>query len=209
MEDKIPSTIAAYDKHYRQYADKFMNYLPYVKQVQQFSAYLKDGFRLLDIGCGPGQVGKMLGENKRIELTGIDLSEKMLEVAREQVPQGKFYLADSRKVTFPAAVFDAVVLSFSLVHLSDEEARLVLTRAVTWLKPGGYLYVSFMEGKQPGFETTSFSKDALYFNYFREVDITSFLREQQVACIYSDRQAYPEPDGSMTTDVFLFGCKQL
>jgi 2-polyprenyl-3-methyl-5-hydroxy-6-metoxy-1,4-benzoquinol methylase len=207
LEDKTQNTIAAYNKNYQRFAEKFMDYAPYVKQVEKFSGYLKDGFRLLDIGCGPGNVAKQLCAAKRLDITGIDLSEKMLELARQQVPQGRFYLQDSRKAVFPASSFDAIILSFSIVHLETEAAKLLLLRAAEWLKPGGYLYVSFMEGKQAGFETTSFSQEALYFNYFQEAAIRRLLTETQVVCIHSEKQDYPEPDGSVTTDVFLFGHK--
>lgn len=206
MEDK--NTIAAYNENYQRFAEKFMNYTPCVRQIGKFSDYLKDGACILDIGCGPGNVARQLCAAKRLEITGIDLSEKMLELARQHVPQGKFYLQDSREAVFPAAAFDAIILSFSIVHLETEAAKRLLARAAEWLKPGGYLYVSFMEGKQPGFETTSFSQDALYFNYFQEAALRSLLAENQVVCIHSEKQKYPEPDGSVTTDVFLFGHKK-
>jgi 2-polyprenyl-3-methyl-5-hydroxy-6-metoxy-1,4-benzoquinol methylase len=197
-------TIDAYNKNSRRYADKFMEFTSYAERVQEFACLLDDDFKILDIGCGPGNVAKQLCAAKRLAITGIDLSEKMLEIAKSNVPTGNFQLQDSRTASFSLEYFDAVLLSFSIVHLSDEEAKTVLNNAVKWVRSGGYLYLSFMEGKQPGFETTSFSNQPLYFNYFEECKIREFLEKNGVECMRSVRQDYLEQDGSTTTDVFLF-----
>lgn len=202
--DKIQMTIAAYDKNCGSYADKFMQYDPYITHVTEFAKLLENGFTVLDIGCGPGNVAKQLYAVKELAITGIDLSAEMLELAKRNVPQGNFQLQDSRKADFPSELFDAVMLSFSIVHLEDAEAKSVLANAVKWVRSGGYVYLSFMDGKQPGFEITSFSEQPLYFNYFQEDEIKEFLEQRGLECIRSVRQDYLETDGSTTTDVFLF-----
>jgi len=208
MQDKTKLTIDAYNKNISGFTDKFMNYSPYAIHVLDFAGLLEDGFKVVDIGCGPGNVAKQLCALKKLEITGIDLSSEMLEIAKANVPDGIFHLQDSRKASFQLEYFDAVVLSFSIVHLYDDEANAVLTDAVRWLRSGGYLYLSFMEGKQPGFETTSFSPQPLYFNYFQETEIEELLKANGIDCFRSVRQDYLETDGSSTTDVFLFGKKR-
>ncbi|MBC8016020.1 MAG: class I SAM-dependent methyltransferase [Sporomusaceae bacterium] len=185
-----------------------MNYSPYAVHVADFAELLEDDLKVLDIGCGPGNVAKQLCALKKLKIVGIDLSSELLEMARANVPHGIFHLKDSRTANFLPGVFDAVVLSFSIVHLNDEETNGVLANAVKWLRRGGYLYVSFMEGKQPGFETTSFSQQPIYFNYFQETAIKGILTENGMDCFHSVRQDYLESDGSNTTDVFIFGKKR-
>jgi len=208
LQDKTTLTIDAYNKNFLGYIDKFMNYSPYARHVIDFADLLEDDFKVLDIGCGPGNVAKQLCALKRLEITGIDLSFEMLEIARINVPDGFFHLLDFRTASFSSEYFDAVVLSFSIVHLDDDEVNEVLANAVTWLRSGGYLYLSFMEGKQPGFETTSFSIQSLYFNYFQESEIIEILKGNGMDCMRSVRQDYLEIDGSNTTDVFFFGKKR-
>ena len=208
MQDKTALTIEAYNKNISGYTDKFMNYSPYTIHVIEFAGLLEDGFKVLDIGCGPGNVAKQLCGVKRLDITGIDLSSKMLEHARANVPNGIFHLQDFRKASYSPDYFDAVVLSFSIVHLDDEEASELLANAVKWLRSGGYLYLSFMEGKQPGFEPTSFSTRPIYFNYFKENEIEEILKTNRMECFRCVRQDYLEPDGSNTTDVFFFCKKQ-
>jgi 2-polyprenyl-3-methyl-5-hydroxy-6-metoxy-1,4-benzoquinol methylase len=208
LRDKTELTIDAYNKNSSGYTDKFMNYNPYAMHIIDFAGLLEDDFKVLDIGCGPGNVSKQLCALKRLEITGIDLSFEMLEIARVNIPNGVFHLQDSRTANFSSEYFDAVVLSFSIVHLDNDEANTVLVNAVSWLRSDGYLYLSFMEGKQPGFETTSFSSLPLYFNYFQETKIEEFLKANGIDRLRCMRQDYLEPDGSNTTDVFLFGKKR-
>ena len=49
--------------------------------LDRFAARVKDIGPVCDIGCGPGQVARYLADCG-VEVTGIDLSEKMLEQAR-------------------------------------------------------------------------------------------------------------------------------
>ena len=160
---------------------------------------------VLDVGCGPGNVAKQLLAAKPLKITGIDLSDEMVRLAAANVPTGEFLCRDIRQVEFPDRQFDAVILSFSIVHLSDAEAQALLRKAVSWLKDRGVLYLSFMAGKKAGFEQTSFSQDPIYFNYFDRDEVERFLSRQGVTVFHSAEQGYLETDGTLTNDIFLFG----
>ena len=206
--DETQTTINSYNVNANAYAAKFMAHEPYVKQVMEFAKFLVAGDSVLDIGCGPGNVAKQLLAVKPLQITGIDLSTKMVKLASENVPSGKFFCQDVRVADFPSSCFDAVILSFSIVHLNDAEAYKLLNKAVSWAKEKGHLFVSFMEGRKAGFEQTSFSKQPIYFNYFNSDEIVQFLTEQGVKITRSEKQDYREPDGTITKDVFILGQKQ-
>lgn len=75
------------------------------------------------------------------------------------------------------------------------------------LIPGGSLYISFMEGDGAGFETTSFSSEEIYFNYYRRETIEKYLLQNNIKIDEVRTEDYREEDGSTTTDVFIFGIK--
>lgn len=204
--DKTQVTIKAYNQNAKAYIDKFMDYPAYNEQVIAFSKLLSEGSRVLDIGCGPGNVARQLYLQKSVQITGIDLSEEMIKTAQKTV-QGTFFTQDMRLASFPREAFDAVVLSFSIVHLSDVEAYKLLGDAVDWLAPGGFFYLSFMEGKKAGFEKTSFSDQLIFFNYYSSNKIEAALNKLGLSIIRYIKQDYKENDGSITTDVFIFGKK--
>lgn len=112
---------------------------------------LKDGARVLDLGCGEGRHVHglyMLGD---YNVTGVDLDEASLEKARaglETLPKPKqprtgcvnFETGDATALRFEDDTFDAVICSEVLEHLPDYGAALAEMRRV--LKPTGKLCVS-------------------------------------------------------------------
>ncbi|MCP3910130.1 MAG: class I SAM-dependent methyltransferase [Actinomycetia bacterium] len=69
---------------------------------------LDDTTRVLDVGCGPGRHANALAA-LGVEVVGVDISERFLEVARRDAPPGaKFVRADARALDFDGE-FDAVI----------------------------------------------------------------------------------------------------
>jgi 2-polyprenyl-3-methyl-5-hydroxy-6-metoxy-1,4-benzoquinol methylase len=98
--------------------------------------------RVLDLGCGAGQLAYHLATNGAVEVIGVDVSERMLALARAEWahPRVTYCRAAIEEVAFPPARFDLVVSSLAL-HYVDDYAGLVL-RIATWLAPGGVLVYS-------------------------------------------------------------------
>ena len=86
--------------------------------------------RVLELGCGPGDVAIQLAAVSA-EVTGIDFSENMIEIARARFPELAFEVADAEKLPFKDASFDVVVSNYTAHHFARpqevfEEARRVL-----------------------------------------------------------------------------------
>jgi SAM-dependent methyltransferase len=86
----------------------------FTKGTQNEVAFLVDelglapGARVLDVGCGPGRHAHALGE-RGIEVVGVDISERFVELARRDAPPGvTFERLDARSLPFDAE-FDAVI----------------------------------------------------------------------------------------------------
>ena len=95
------------------------------------------GKRVLDLGCGYGWHAFYAAENGAEKVLGIDLSEKMLAVAREKntFQNVRFARGAMEDVRFPDGSFDAVLSSLALHYVKDY-AELV-SRVYRWLTPGG------------------------------------------------------------------------
>src|SRR3974390_2519613 len=61
---------------------------------------LPSGARILDVGCGTGHLSKRLFDRGYL-VTGIDISEDMLEYARLKLPQAEFQKADACDFHYP------------------------------------------------------------------------------------------------------------
>ncbi|MDE2756646.1 MAG: class I SAM-dependent methyltransferase [Acidobacteriota bacterium] len=100
------------------------------------------GGSALDIGTGPGLIPIMLAvRTPGLRLTGVDLSEPMLQKARDAAREAgvadrlDFRLGDAKSLPFSERSFDLVLCNSLLHHLPDPLALLNEVSRVT--KPGG------------------------------------------------------------------------
>ncbi len=194
-------TWESYESSADKYNKKFSQYNPYRRQIGHYIEELPARARVLDMGCG---TGVNAGEFSRagFEVHGFDFSEAMLTIARENCPSGSFSRSSIQEYQ-PSERFDGVCLSFIIVHLPDEEVETLISRLGSLLNPEGLVYISFMSGKTPGYETTSFSDGEIFFNYFTKEWITALFTKDRFIPVYSAVEPYREPDGSLTEDNFL------
>jgi ubiquinone/menaquinone biosynthesis C-methylase UbiE len=112
--------------------------------VERISGLLPAGASVLDLGCGTGvPTAKILTESDH-RVVGVDISEGMLRLAREQVPAATFAHADFRDLPDDYGSFDAATVFFSLLMLSRAEIEATLRKAAGWVKPGGYFAVGMV-----------------------------------------------------------------
>jgi trans-aconitate methyltransferase len=100
------------------------------------------GERILDLGCGPGQLTRKISESGA-QVIGLDSSASMIGQARQNFPGLRFVLEDAAAMTFENE-FDAV-FSNAALHWMLDPAAVVLAVSKA-LKPGGR-FVAEMGGK--------------------------------------------------------------
>ena len=79
------------------------------------------GTRILDAGCGTGVLSRMLDE-KGAEVVGVDISEKLIEVAKNRSSLNKnieYFAGDMKEQSF--GNFDYIIAMDSLIHYSTED----------------------------------------------------------------------------------------
>lgn len=107
---------------------------------------LLSGNKVLDLGCGAGSDALRL---KRYDLhvQGLDISEVMLEVAKEQVKGVDFILGDLRQLPFAEGQFDGVWANASFIYLKKPDLHQAAEEVYRVLKPGAVFFSSFKLGK--------------------------------------------------------------
>jgi len=118
---------------------------PRMQWLKKLLNRLEPGASVLDLGCGSGDPADV-EIAKEHQITGVDISQTQLDLARRAVPTGIFLHGDAGSVTFPAAAFDAVVSFYTLEHIPREEHQTILRRIHQWLRPGGYMLISLEAG---------------------------------------------------------------
>jgi ubiquinone/menaquinone biosynthesis C-methylase UbiE len=97
------------------------------------------GQALLDIGCGTGRYSIQLAKVYGLQLTGVDVSEKMLNQAREKHPSGVWLLKSIEEAGFGDGSFDFILMSYVIHHLKNYPRT--LSDCHRYLRPGGALFI--------------------------------------------------------------------
>ena len=103
--------------------------------LHQVTAMLLPGSRILDVGCGTGKPVASTLAAAGMQVTGIDISQNMISVARKRVP-GTFVKANMLHYE-PSRGYDAVFMNFSHLQLSVKDFRSALLKYTGSLRPGG------------------------------------------------------------------------
>ncbi|MHA2249864.1 MAG: class I SAM-dependent methyltransferase [Candidatus Kariarchaeaceae archaeon] len=138
----------AWEKVVNQF-DSYRTPIPVTHTFKDFCEMdrLYAGARILDIGCGTGIPFTRYLVNKGFQVVGLDVSEKMLDLARRNVPSGDYRNRSMTEMQFEQ-VFDAVVASYSMLLLNVELFTIAAKRIAKALKTRGLFYLSLNEPKE-------------------------------------------------------------
>lgn len=103
---------------------------------------------LLHLGCGGGHLDATL--KKYFQVSGVDLSEHMLSLARELNPEVNYQQGDMRTYG-NEELFDAVLIADSIDYmLTEDDLKQVFRTAYTQLSPGG-VFITYAEETEESF----------------------------------------------------------
>lgn len=92
------------------------------------------GTVMLDVASGPGLVAAAAAE-RGVRVTGVDFASAMVDQARRRYPEIAFREGDAESLAFADGGFDAVVMSFGMLHLARPDTAIAEAHRV--LRPGG------------------------------------------------------------------------
>jgi len=123
----------------------------YVHEARFVDSLIRDSGtergRLLDVACGTGRHAAEFA-SLGWDVTGVDLSDDLLEYARVNAPDARFLRQDMRSLDVPGELFDAVTCLFDAIgYAVDEDGVLAtLSAFARHLSPGGAVVIEFLHG---------------------------------------------------------------
>lgn len=103
------------------------------------------GGPVADVGCGPGWLTTLL-RGHGLDAFGIDLSPRMIEVARRLNPGARFEVGSMLALDLPDSSLAGLVAAYSLIHVPWERRPDALAEFHRVLAPGGQLLLVFQVG---------------------------------------------------------------
>lgn len=158
--------------------------------VDYFISQLPRGGSVLDAGCGSGIKSRYL-ISKGLRVTGIDFSEKLIEIAEREVPEATFSVGDLRNMDDSPEFFEGIFLQAVLLHFPHQEAGHILQNLVNKMKPGGMLYVAVKE-RRAGQDEGEIKEENDYgysykrfFSYYSQEEIEDYLKALDLEILFS------------------------
>jgi 2-polyprenyl-3-methyl-5-hydroxy-6-metoxy-1,4-benzoquinol methylase len=168
--------------------------------IIDFAKRIKNGGKILDIGCGTGYPIAKYFSDKGFTVTGIDISEKLLQEAIDQnIKNAQFFLCDFFDFK-PNEKYDGIIAFDSFFHFEKKKQNKIYQIVSTWMKNGSYIL--FTHGNTDGEITGEMFGETFYYSALKTEDVHELLKKSNIEVELSIEK-YKEKD--MDRDLIIIG----
>ena len=181
----LSDTRSSYDADATGYADVVRGLLaenPYLRaSLSLFAELVRDagGGPVADVGCGPGYVTRHLND-LGVDAFGIDLSPKMVDIARRDFPGLRFEVGTMTDLDLTDQSVAGVLAFWSVIHVPDHAVPGVFGQFGRVLRRGGPLVVGFHVGDGTRHTSEGYTGRAINVDshHRRPEQVARWLREE-------------------------------
>jgi 2-polyprenyl-3-methyl-5-hydroxy-6-metoxy-1,4-benzoquinol methylase len=211
MDDRYTETFKTWNKVASLYQDKFMD-LDLYNDTYDFicNSIAKDQAKILEIGCGPGNVTKyLLSKRPDFQISGIDIAPNMIDLAKGNNPTANFEVLDCRNIGEIKTMYDGIICGFCLPYLSQTDCPKFIHDCYNLLNENGLIYLSFVEGdpNKSDFQVGS-SGGRAYFYFYNLHDLTEQLRKNNFEQTKVFKVEYKKAENEMEIHTILTARKK-
>lgn len=194
------------------YQDKFMEMDLYNSTYDVFcEAVEKENARVLELGCGPGNVTNyLINKRPNYSILATDTAPSMIELGRINVPKAQFQLLDVRDMLGLNQQFDAILGGFVIPYLDSKETEQFIADSFQLLNDKGVLYFSCIERETSYSETQTSSdgKITMEVNYHTADFLLASLEKNHFQLLSVFRIDYPKPNGTIDIHLIIIAQKK-
>ncbi len=162
-----------------------------IEQHKRALAFVANRGKALDVGCGcTGRFIDLL-QSEGFSPEGVDISEKMITLARKRHPTVMFHHQDICKWDIPGH-YDFISAWDSIWHLPLTQQEPVLKKLVASLATDGVLIFSFGGTDQPGDHYDDFMGPEMYYSSLGVNGFVNLLISLGCICRHLEYGQYPE-----------------
>jgi len=133
------------------------------KYLDALISYIPEKSHILDIGCGSGFPIADYFINKGFQVTGIDGSQELLNIAKKKCPKMRALYGDVRTIEFNETV-DAIVEWWCLFHIPKPDHEHMIARFAQWLKPGGILEFTSGDSEHESIDSNMLNQELHFYS---------------------------------------------
>lgn len=154
----LTTTRTAYDTFAAEYADGLdpeLTELPLERALLAAFAEVVRG-PVADVGCGPGYLAEYLHRRGVADIRGVDLSPRMVALARRSYPHLRFDEGSITALDLPDGGLGGLICWYCLMHVPDDELPGVAAEFHRVVAPGGEVSLGFLTGDESLHRTEAF-----------------------------------------------------
>ncbi len=154
-----------------------------------FLSLLPKNSTILDVGCGGGIKTRYI-QNKGYKVSGIDFSEKMIEVAKRENPDLDFAVVDIFDINTLDETFDGIFIQAVLLHIPKNRVMEVLTKMKDKLNNNGLLCLAVKGIHDDGIEENVVTESDYgyeyerFFSYFSLKELRSYFNKLNMKMVW-------------------------
>lgn len=129
----------------------YIKHKRYLEIFNQFCSKLPKNAHVLDFGCGPGLPFTKELVKMGFEVTAIDISDRMIKLAKINVPEARYIRISMTDVDFENE-FDGIFSGYTMLCLDPDNFKIAAKKAVKSLKRCGFFFLALNEPAPEGHE---------------------------------------------------------
>ena len=133
------------------------------KYLDEIIQYLPKKSHILDVGCGSGFPIASYFIEQGFQVTGIDGSQALLDIAKSKCPKMRGLHGDVRTIVLDET-FDAIVEWWCLFHIPKLDHEKMIHRFSKWLKPGGILEFTSGDSEYEAANSTMLNQELHFYS---------------------------------------------
>lgn len=176
-DENLRITRMTYEQIAADYAQRHQDRSVLDTAVSKFTALVKPGGWVVDVGCGPGFDTAVLATHG-FRTIALDYTYAMMHTGREKYGvQANFVQADMRYLPL-ASLVDGLWVSASMLHLKRADVPHTLKLFYNILQDGGVLYLAVKLGEGDEWTAGPYEQgESRFFTYWQENDLDRLLQE--------------------------------
>ncbi len=195
-----------YNKVAERLQDVFDLEVERLNPLADFSSRIPQMGHILDAGCGNGLYSRYLSEEFKV--IGVDISEKQIELAKQNAPKANFICEDMTKINYPDEYFDGILSFYAIIHVPRDEHYDLLSNFYRMLKFNGAVLLIFQSNNDPeSYEENFFDRGVrMYWSGFDKNANLSMLKDIGFKIIWS-KSVKESPKWGESSHLYVFAEK--